>query len=121
MQIGICSFSFHRLFAAGRLDIFEYVRECKSLGCTQLDPWNAHLVPANVAANVLHAGRNPSQSHDLLAAAADDAFIDRVKAAGDEAGLPFGTLAVDGAHIYEPTEEARRANRARAYRWLDVA
>jgi len=30
-------------------------------------------------------------------------------------------IAVDGAHIYEPTEEGRRANRQRAYRWLQIA
>ncbi len=35
--------------------------------------------------------------------------------------MPFGTIAVDGAHIYEVSEEAREANRARAYRWIDVA
>jgi sugar phosphate isomerase/epimerase len=36
-------------------------------------------------------------------------------------GLPWGLLAVDGAHIYEPSEDARAANRARAYRWLEIA
>ena len=34
--------------------------------------------------------------------------------------MPFGTMVVDGAHIYEPTAEARDANRQRAYRWLSV-
>ena len=27
----------------GKQDIFRYIRDCKELGCTQLDPWNAHL------------------------------------------------------------------------------
>ena len=45
----------------------------------------------------------------------------RSRTAAEEAGLPFGCIAVDGAHIYEPTEEARAENRARAYRWLDIA
>jgi sugar phosphate isomerase/epimerase len=30
-------------------------------------------------------------------------------------------VAVDGAHIYEDSPEKRRANRAMAYRWLDIA
>ncbi|HLK56386.1 MAG TPA: TIM barrel protein [Chthonomonadaceae bacterium] len=119
MQIGICSFSFHRLLAAGKQDIFQYITDCKALGCTQLDPWNAHLAALKSGDEALHAGRNPWQSQSL--AAADMDYIDRVKEAADAAELPFGCIAVDGAHIYEPTEEARAANRATAYRWLDIA
>jgi len=120
MRIGICSFSFHRLLAAGKQDIFQYIADCKTLECTQLDPWNAHLAPLKDGDAVLRAGRNPGQSHHLLSDA-DEQYVDRVAAAARKAGVPFGTIAVDGAHIYEPDEEVRRANRARAYRWLDVA
>jgi len=120
MDIGICSFSYHRLMAAGRGDIFTYILDCKSLGCTQLDPWSAHLLPSQDGDAVLRAGRNPSQSHRLLCDA-DDQYVQRVADAAKEVQLPFGTIAVDGAHIYEPTEEVRRANRERAYRWLDLA
>ena len=97
MELGICSFSFHRLLAAGKQDILRYISDCKELGCTQLDPWNKHLVST------------------------DDDDLAKIEEAADVSGLPWGLLAVDGAHIYEPTEEARRANRANAYRWLDVA
>lgn len=120
MRIGICSFSFHRLLAAGKQDIFQYIDDCKRLGCTQLDPWNAHLSPLKDGDAVLRAGRNPGQSHHLLSEA-DEEYVDRVAKAARAAGLPFGTIAVDGAHIYEAGEEARRTNRARADRWLDVA
>jgi len=120
MQLGICSFSFHRLLATGKQDIFSYIVLCRRLGCTQLDPWNAHLAPPADGATVLHAGRNPGQSHQLLSAP-DEWFIGRVADAAAAAGLPFGTIAVDGAHIYEPTDAARRDNRARAYAWLSVA
>jgi sugar phosphate isomerase/epimerase len=119
MQIGICSFSFHRLLAEGKQDIFQYINDCKALGCTQLDPWNAHLADVSSGADVLHAGRNPGQSQHLTAA--EDDYIQRVRQAADTTGLPFGCIAVDGAHIYEPTKEAREANRARAYQWLDIA
>lgn len=121
MKIGICSFSFHRLLAAGKQDIFQYIRDCKELGCTQLDPWIAHLAPPADAGAVVHGGRNPSQSHQTFIATPDDAHVTRVRHAADSAGLPFGTIAVDGAHVFEPTQDARRANRQRAYRWLDVA
>jgi sugar phosphate isomerase/epimerase len=119
LPIGVCSFSFHRLLAAGKQDVFQYILDCKSLGCTQLDPWNAHLSPVKDGDAVLHAGKNPHRSHHL--SAADGQYIDRVRAAADRAEMPFGTIAVDGAHVYEPTEEARRVNRANAYRWIDVA
>jgi len=119
MEIGICSFSFHRLLAAGKQDIFQYITDCKELGCTQLDPWNAHLADIRKGDDVLHAGRNPHASEYLTAA--DEDYIVRVRQAADDAELPFGCIAVDGAHIYDPRPEVREANRARAYRWLDVA
>lgn len=119
MEIGICSFSFHRLLAAGKQDIFQYITDCKALGCTQLDPWNAHLADIKNGDEVLHAGRNPNASDHLTAADSD--YITRVKAAADEAGLPFGCIAVDGAHIYDADPEKRAANRQRAYRWLQIA
>ena len=120
MRIGICSFSFHRLLASGESDVFGYIDLCRELGCTQIDPWSAHLSPPADGDKVLKAGKNPGQSHQLLADVDDD-FIDRIAAHARRAGLPFGTVAVDGAHIYEATEDARRQNRARAYRWLDAA
>jgi sugar phosphate isomerase/epimerase len=119
LQIGICSFSFHRLLAAGKQDIFKYISDCKELGCTQLDPWNAHLSVIRSGDAVLHAGRNPSQSQHLTAA--DEDYVEKVRQAAISARLPWGTIAVDGAHIYEPTAGKRDANRARAYRWIDVA
>jgi sugar phosphate isomerase/epimerase len=120
MQIGICSFSFHRLLASGESDVFGYIDLCKELGCTQLDPWSAHLSRPEDSQDVLKAGKNPSQSHELLGGV-DDAFIDRIASHAARVGLPFGTIAVDGAHIYEVSEEARGEHRRRAYRWLEVA
>jgi len=120
VPVSICSFSFHRLLAAGKQDVFRYITDCKELGCAELDPWNAHLANLKSGDQVLQAGHNPDQSHKLLSAG-DEEYIQKVKAAAEKAGLPFGTIAVDGAHIYEADAAARKANRARAYRWLDVA
>jgi sugar phosphate isomerase/epimerase len=119
MQLGICSYSFHRLMACGEMDFAGYVQICKELGCTQLDPWNAHLTPIGDGAQALHAGHNPSRSQHL--SAPDESFVKQIKQLADDAAMPFGTMVVDGAHIYEPAEQARRENRERAYRWLDVA
>lgn len=99
MEYSICSYSFHRTAAAGKMDIFAYIDFNKTEGFTQLDPWMKHL----------EAGYE------------DNAYLDKVKAAAAQAGLPFGCIAVDGAHIYEPTAEARAANRQRAYRWMDIS
>jgi sugar phosphate isomerase/epimerase len=99
------------LLADGKQDMFKYIADCKELGATLLDPWNAHLTPLADLETVSQAGLEPGH----------EAYLERVKRAADDAGLPFGCVAVDGAHIYEPTPKARRANRALAYRWLEVA
>jgi hypothetical protein len=118
MNISIGGFSFHRLLQAGKQDMFQYITDCKALGATQLDPWNAQLAPIRQADDIIKAGRDPA--HAQLTAQDDD-YLTRVKAAADTAGLPFGCIAVDGAHIYEPDPEARKANRILADRWLEVA
>lgn len=97
IQIGICSYSFHRLLEAGKQDMFAYISDCKKLGCTQLDPWNEHF------------------------ASTDDAYIAKVKEAAKRAELPFGLIAVDGGHLHEPMPEAREVKRKNAYRWIEIA
>jgi len=138
MEISICSFSFHRTLAAGKQDIFQYIQDCKELGATQLEPWIAHFGTARKSTPSLAEDYDREQIWTLLrelmkqpppvlqpgqdpASVDDGDYLDRVKAAAVEAGMPFGGIAVDGAHIYEPAEEARQANRDRAYKWLDVA
>ncbi len=118
MRISVGGYSFHRALESGKQDIFQYVRDCKALGATQLDAWNAQLAPVHSGDDVARAGRHPDQA---ALSPQDDEYLRRVRAAADEAGLPFGCLAVDGAHIYEPTQEARDANRRVADRWLDAA
>lgn len=118
MDYSIASYSFHRLLESGKQDMFKYISDCKAMGCALLDPWNGHLAPLVAEDKAIKAGANPTQAHF------SDAGLDyarRVKAAADEAGLPVGCLAIDGAHMYEPTAEARAANRACGYRWLEVA
>ena len=117
-DISIGGFSFHRLLESGQQDIFKYIADCKELGATQLDPWNAQLAPIQSADSVVKAGSDPA--HAKLSAKDDD-YLLCVRQASDDAGLPFGCIAVDGAHIYEPTAEARAANRRLADRWLEVA
>jgi sugar phosphate isomerase/epimerase len=80
------------------MDMFRYILWNKEHGFTQLDPWMKHL----------EAGYD------------DNRYLEQVKGAAEEVGLPFGCIAVDGAHIYEPEEDMRQANRLRAYRWIDI-
>lgn len=120
MELGICSYSFHRLLAAGKQDLLRYITDCKDLGCTQLDPWNAHLSPMKQGDDAIKAGDNPQDAGQYLSTADED-YLEKVEVAADASGLPWGLLAVDGAHIYEPTDEARAKNRSLAYRWLDIA
>ncbi len=118
MQFSIASYSFHRELQSGRQDMFKYITDCKELGCTQLDPWNSHLAPLVAEDEQIRASSNPTQA---TFSAAGLEYVDRVKAAAQAVGLPFGCLAADGSHVWEPTKEERDANRACAYRWLDVA
>jgi len=118
MDYSVASYSFHRLLVAGKQDMFQYITDCKEMGCALLDPWNGHLAPLIKEDKAIKAGDNPTQAHFSEAGLE---YARRVKAAADEAGLPFGCLAIDGAHMYEPTPEVRAANRACAYRWLEVA
>ena len=119
MELGICSYSFRRLLAAGKQDIFQYITDCQAFGATQLDPWDEHLAPLKESERtVWRVAANP---RGVRLSRQDEAYLERVKDAAAEVGLSFGCIAVDGAHIYEPTLEARRANRAAAYGWLQVA
>lgn len=119
MEFAICSYSFHRTMAAGQMDFAGYVSICRDLGCAQLDPWNAHLLPAEKGADAICASRNPSQSQFLQSP--DMKEVDRLAAIARAAGLAFGTMAVDGANIYEESPQKRAENRTRAYQWLEVA
>lgn len=118
MKFSIASFSFHRTLAAGQQDMFKYITDSADLGMAQLDPWNAHLSPIKDEDQVIKGGHDPERA--AFAAQADD-YIERVKAAAEAADLPFGCIAVDGAHIYEEDEAQRQQNRHSAYRWLEVA
>ncbi|MCI0394907.1 MAG: sugar phosphate isomerase/epimerase [Chloroflexi bacterium] len=118
MDISICSYSFHRLLEAGKQDVFKYISDCRELGATKLDLWNGHLRPL-----LDDPARPPASFTPEYAqlSPAEGEYLVEIRAAAGEAGLPFGCLAVDGAHIYEASPEGRQANRMKAYRWLAIA
>lgn len=117
IKLSIASWSFHRLLEAGQQDMFKYILDSKELGATQLDPWNGHLAPLVVHDREIKAAGVPSP----LLSADEFSYLAQVKAAAQRVGLSFGCLAVDGAHIYDESAEARALNRSVAYRWLDAA
>jgi sugar phosphate isomerase/epimerase len=118
MDISICSYSFHRLLEEGGQDVFKYISDCHTLGCTQLDLWNGHL--PSLLDDETRAPSSFAPGYAQLSADEVD-YLTRIKAAADGVDLPFGCLAVDGAHIYESSPEARRAQQIKAYRWLNIA
>ncbi|HEX5941366.1 MAG TPA: TIM barrel protein [Anaerolineales bacterium] len=120
MELSLCSYSFHRLLEAGGHDVFQYISDCHSLGCTQLDLWNGHL-PSLLDDKARPEGPSSFTPEYAQLSPAEMEYLAQIKAAADQAGLPFGCLAVDGAHIYEPTPEARQANQIKAHRWLNIA
>lgn len=116
MRLSIASYSFHRLLQAGKQDMFGYIKASQQLGATELDPWNGHLATLRE--------RDPEFKEledGPLLNPVEEAYLEDVRAAGKQAGLPFSCLAIDGAHIYEDSAEARRANRRLAYRWMEAA
>jgi sugar phosphate isomerase/epimerase len=123
MEISICSFSFHRLLGAGKQDIFQYIRDCKVLGCTRLQPWNAHFALSAGLDAIVQLGRTPGKADapDWLLPTQDKGYLKAVRQAAEDAQLPFELLAVDRAHIYEADPKLREENRRRAYQWLDIA
>src|SRR3954454_10956887 len=99
MDYSVCSYSFHRSFDAGTMDLDGYIAFSRAAGFTQLDAWSRHL---------------------------EGAFGDRreavrLRAAAEDAGVPFASIAVDGADAWAPTEEERAAYRERSDRWLETA
>ena len=118
MELSLCSYSFHRLLEAGKHDVFQYISDCQTLGCTQLDLWNGHL--PSLLDDKARSPVSFTPEYTQLSPAEMD-YLARIKVTADTAGLPFGCLAVDGAHIYESSPEARQANQIKAYRWLNIA
>ena len=118
MELSLCSYSFHHLLEAGQHDVFQYISDCKSLGCTQLDLWNGHL-PSLLDDKTLAPSSITPEFAQL--SSAETEYLAQIKASAQAAGLPFGCLAVDGAHIYEPGSHARQAQRIKAHRWLNIA
>src|SRR5258708_2512151 len=116
MDISIASYSFHRLLESHQQDIFSYITDCKRFGCTQLDPWSGHLAVLDIEPQLL-----PTGAYDSELSAEEVALVQKIRAAADAAGLPFGCLGGDDAHIYDDDPEVRRKNRAKAYRWIKVA
>lgn len=98
-RYSIISYSFRRTFERGEMDIFSYIDFCHDKGFTQLDPWMAHLEPG----------------------LQDRTWLGEVRSAAEGAGLPFGCVAVDGGHIYEPTAEERTKTRRTREAWLEAA
>src|SRR5258706_6036689 len=93
MRIGICSYSFHRLLASGKQDIFKFIEDCKELGCTQLDPWNAHLAEVRAGDDRISPGAPLGEAGKL--SSAERAYVVGVRDAGQEAGMALRTHALD--------------------------
>ena len=98
-KFSICSYSFRHSFDSGQMEYRDYVEFNRIHGFSQLDPWMKHVEPA----------------------LDDRRWLADAKRMAEDAGLPYGCIAVDGGHIYETTAAERLERRETAYRWLDVA
>ena len=98
-RFSICSYSFQRSFESGAMDYKGYVDFHIQHGFAQLDPWMKHIEPA----------------------LSSRSWLEDAKKMAEDAGLPYGCIAVDGGHIYESSAAERARRRDLAYRWLDAA
>src|SRR5882672_263614 len=103
MKLSICSYSFHKLLEAGKQDIFKYITDCKELGCTQLDPWMAHLALIQAGCPAWKKKVDPQLSEYFLTSE-EIRYLSEIKRAANRVDLPFGCVAVDGGHIYDAVE-----------------
>lgn len=123
MKLSICSFSFHRLLGEGKQNIFQYIETCRDLGCTHLQPWNAHFARSITLDEILNLGHNPGKAEApaWLEPPRDKGYLREIREAAEAAGLPFEMVAVDRAYIYDDDPAIAQDNRQRAYRWMEVA
>jgi sugar phosphate isomerase/epimerase len=106
MKTSICSYSFYRMVKDGKQDMFQYITDCNELGVDLIDPWSGYSEAPGQERGQPPLMDNPDYADD----------IDKIKTEGDAVEMPFGCVALDRAHIYEPIE----ANRQRTSQWLDV-
>jgi sugar phosphate isomerase/epimerase len=122
VETSLCSYSFHKKLEAGQHDVFQYIADSQALGFTQLDLWNGHLPSLLDQPGRVGSAELPAVTPNEWTLLPEELnYLDRIRAAAAEAGLPLSCLAIDGAHLYEPTVEARALNRLRALRWCSVA
>mgnify|MGYP000897825247 CR=1 FL=1 len=123
MHTSICSFSFHRLFGQGKMDFFSYITTCRELGCSHLQPWNAHFARNVSLEDLVYLGRNPGEhgAPVWLDPPGDRAYVNDICAAARAAGLPFELICVDRAAVYDADPRVRTDFRGRACRWIDFA
>lgn len=119
MNYSICSYSFHRSLEEAKHDIYQYIRDCEDFRCSQLDPWSAHLPELLATDSAIREGRAGSKPSTL--SDQERGYLEEVRRAQELSGIPFGCIAVDGAHVYEDDEELRVRNRAVALRWIMTA
>jgi len=118
MKICACSYGFHRSLAAGKHDMFAYIKDCKRLGCTHLQPWYRHLSGIRTPDDIRQAGARPDSA---VLSKAEQKYLDQVGQAAADAGLQFECVLVDGAPLYAASEEQRNANYAVFKIWLAAA
>ncbi|MBW7459716.1 sugar phosphate isomerase/epimerase, partial [Paenibacillus sepulcri] len=94
----IGSWSFHALFAAGKINLFGYLESIKyRYRLDQADIWSGMLLST------------------------EDSYINSVKETLDEEGLTVACLSVDGADIWHDDPAIREQNYQKALLYLDIA
>lgn len=98
MKISVLSYSFRGLLGAGAMDLFGYLETCKfRYHLNAADIWNRMLLST------------------------EDDYLNKVREALAEREMELADIAVDSAHIWEPTAEAREANHRNAIAHLKAA
>ncbi len=98
MSISIASYSFNKLIAAGKMDVFGYLESCKyRYRLDTADIWNG------------------------LMRSTDTNYARKVRDAADDRGMTVVNYHVDGVHVWENDPAKREANAQQALAHLRVA
>lgn len=98
MRISVASYAFHGLLAEGKMDVFGYLETVK---------FRYHIDTADIWNGMLQS--------------TDEDYLKKIREAMDEKEMNLANLCVDGAHVWEPDENARAKNRKNALANLKAA
>ncbi|MCL2816314.1 MAG: sugar phosphate isomerase/epimerase [Oscillospiraceae bacterium] len=105
--ISIASYSFNRLLADGRINVFTYLEDLKyQYNVEYADIWSGFLPDLNTVEPISEK---------------DEDLLKKVRFSMDEKGITLANLCVDGPHIWTDDKEVREKHYKGAFNYMKAA